>query len=311
MQFKKVVILSLISLLVVGYSERGLANDTLRIESYLNSKKIKAEKTFEGIFYAINTEGGGAQLRIGDFVKIRYVGKLLTGHVFDQSSKNEAFIFQLGYGQVIKGWDILFPKLKVGTKTTLYIPAELGYGSEGIGTIIPANTPLVFDIEIEAVMNAKQYNDQMRELEDSGRKELYRQVEERFLEDKKQINDYAIAHKLKMQRTESGISYTITKEGKGDNAKEGKTVVFNYEGYLLNDKKFGASKEKMPTTFKLGENKVMEGWEESFKYFNKGSEGYIIIPTRLAYDSLISENTQDEMPAHSVLVFKVQVLDIQ
>ena len=311
MQFKKIVILSLLAILVVGHSERGLANDTLRIETYLNSKKIKAEQTFDGIFYAINTEGGGAQLRIGDFVKIRYIGKLLTGQVFDQSPKNEAFIFQLGYGQVIKGWDILFPKLKVGTKTTLYIPAELGYGSEGIGTIIPANTPLVFDIEIEAVMNAKQYNDQMRELEDSGRKELYRQVEERFLEDKKQINDYAIAHKLKMQRTESGISYTITKEGKGDNAKEGKIVIFNYEGYLLNDKKFGASKEKLPTTFKLGENKVMEGWEESFKYFNKGSEGYIIIPTRLAYDSLISENTQDEMPAHSVLVFKVQVIDIQ
>jgi FKBP-type peptidyl-prolyl cis-trans isomerase len=311
MQFKKVVIFSLMSILVVGYSKRGLANDTLRIETYLNSKKIKAEKTFEGIFYSINTEGGGAQLRIGDFVKIRYVGKLLTGQVFDQSPQNEAFIFQLGYGQVIKGWDILFPKLKVGTKTTLYIPAELGYGSEGIGTVIPPNTPLVFDIEIEAVMNVKQYNEQMRELEDSGRKELYKQVEERFLEDKKQINEYAIAHKLKMQRTESGISYTITKEGKGDNAKEGKTVVFNYEGYLLNDKKFGASKDKLPTTFKLGENKVMEGWEEGFKYFNKGSEGYIMIPSRLAYDSLISENTQDEMPAHSVLIFKVQVFDIQ
>lgn len=308
MQIKKSFILPFIIISALGNCEKALASDTLRIETYLTSRKIKAEKSYQGMFYSVHTEGNGAQLKSGDFITINYTGKLLTGQVFDKSS--EPYTFQLGYGQVIKGWEMLLPTLKVGTKTTLYVPAELAYGSEGIGDIIPPNTPLVFDIEIKEVVSAQKYNEQLRALEDNGRKELYRQMEQKFLEDKKQINDYAISHKLRMNRTESGISYLITKEGKGDNCIDGKTITFHYEGFLLNDKKFHSSKDNKPVSFKMGTGKVMSGWEEGLQYFNKGSEGYLVIPSRLAAESLSSDEWKGIMPAKSVLVFKIQVLDI-
>ena len=286
------------------------ASDSLSIEGYLISKNIKAMKTREGIFYTVGTEGSGVLPRNGDYVKIRYVGKLLGGKKFDESPTNEPFIFQLGYRQVVQGWDIMIPNFKVGTKATLFMPAEFAYGKSGIGTVIPPNTPLIYDIEVEEVLGVKEYNSHMRNLEDSERKTFYQHIEDRFLQDKIKINDYAIAHKLKVQRTESGVSYIVTKEGRGENIKEGNLVTLNFEGYLLDDRMFESNKEK-PYTFKLGEEKVIEGLEDGLKFFNKDSEGFIIIPSKLAYSGTTIDDKKIPIPAHSNLIFKIQVIDIQ
>ena len=71
-------------------------SDSLNLENFLTSKNIKAEKTREGIFFTVDTEGSGAMPRQGDYVKLTYVGKLLDGKTFDESPKNDAFVFQVG-----------------------------------------------------------------------------------------------------------------------------------------------------------------------------------------------------------------------
>ncbi len=286
------------------------ANDTLNIENYLFSKHIKAEKTREGIFYTIYTEGVGVMPKDGDYVKIRYTGKLLDGKTFDESPINDPFIFQVGFQQVIQGWDIVIPKLKVGTKATIYVPAKYGYGTTGMGNVIPANSPLVYDLEIESVLSKESYNTHMRDLEDRERKAFYKKMDDEFLQDKVKINEYAIAHKLKVQRTESGLSYLITKEGKGERAKEGNLLIVSFQGYLLNDKLFESNNNK-PFTFKLGDGRVIEGWEEGLKLFNKGSEGYLLIPSKMAFGSISYEEGKIPVPPHSNLVYKIQVIDIQ
>lgn len=300
----------LILIFVLAAYQNSKASDSLSIEGYLVSKKIKALKTREGIFYTVDTEGKGALPQNGDYVKIRYVGKLLGGRKFDESPANEPYIFQLGNRQVVQGWDIMIPNLKVGTKATIYMPAEYGYGNTGIGTIIPPNTPLVYDIEVQEVMGAKEFTSHMIDLEDSERKAFYKSLDDRFLQDKIKINEYAIAHKLKVKRTESGISYLITKEGNGDNIKNGDNITMNYEGYLIDDKMFDSNKDK-PFTFKLDEQKIIDGWEEGLKLFNKGSEGYLMIPSKLAYGSSPLEEGKINIGANSILIYKVQIVDIQ
>jgi peptidyl-prolyl cis-trans isomerase A (cyclophilin A) len=93
--------------------------------------------------------GNGAEAARGDKVKVHYVGTLTSGKEFDSSKKrNEPFEFQLGAGEVIKGWDQGVAGMKVGGKRRLTVPASLGYGLRGSPPVIPANATLLFDVEL-------------------------------------------------------------------------------------------------------------------------------------------------------------------
>lgn len=82
-------------------------------------------------------------------VEVHYTGWLLDGTRFDASvDRNEPIKFNFDGGQVIKGWDIGLSTMKVGGKRRIIIPAELAYGERAMGNVIPANSMLVFDVEL-------------------------------------------------------------------------------------------------------------------------------------------------------------------
>ena len=96
--------------------------------------------------------GDGAEAVAGKKVTVHYRGTLLNGNVFDESYKRgEPFVFTLGVGQVIKGWDQGFAGMKVGGSRRLVIPADLGYGARGAGGVIPPNAALIFEVEMLGV----------------------------------------------------------------------------------------------------------------------------------------------------------------
>jgi len=96
--------------------------------------------------------GTGAEAVPGSTVSVNYVGALPDGTVFDASAKHGgAFSFPLGAGQVIKGWDQGVAGMKVGGKRTLIIPPGLAYGDRAMGSSIPANSTLVFEVELVGV----------------------------------------------------------------------------------------------------------------------------------------------------------------
>jgi FKBP-type peptidyl-prolyl cis-trans isomerase len=96
--------------------------------------------------------GTGDEAVAGKTVSVNYVGTLMDGKKFDSSyDRNQPFEFQLGAGQVIKGWDQGVAGMKVGGKRKLVIPPELGYGSQGAGDSIPPNSTLVFEVELLGV----------------------------------------------------------------------------------------------------------------------------------------------------------------
>ena len=96
--------------------------------------------------------GSGADARSGQKVSVHYTGWLTNGTKFDSSKdRNDPFVFPLGAGRVIKGWDEGVQGMKVGGKRKLTIPPALGYGARGAGGVIPPNATLVFEVELLGV----------------------------------------------------------------------------------------------------------------------------------------------------------------
>lgn len=94
--------------------------------------------------------GSGAPAAAGDTLTVHYIGTLENGQVFDNSyTRGEPFLFVLGAGRVIRGWDLGVVGMRVGGKRRLIIPPELAYGSQGSGSI-PPNATLNFEIELLA-----------------------------------------------------------------------------------------------------------------------------------------------------------------
>jgi len=111
------------------------------------------QTTASGLQYLDSVEGSGAEAVAGKRVKVHYTGWLyndgVQGAKFDSSKdRNDPFVFGLGAGMVIKGWDEGVAGMKVGGARTLIIPANLGYGARGAGGVIPPNATLKFDVEL-------------------------------------------------------------------------------------------------------------------------------------------------------------------
>ena len=99
------------------------------------------------------TVGTGATASAGQDVTVHYTGWLdqngAKGAKFDSSKdRGDPFVFPLGRGHVIKGWDEGVAGMKVGGKRQLTIPPEMGYGSRGAGGVIPPNATLIFEVEL-------------------------------------------------------------------------------------------------------------------------------------------------------------------
>ena len=96
----------------------------------------------------ITREGSGASPQSGANVTVEYKGYFKGGKVFDQSYGRKPFSFQVGVGQVIKGWDLGVLSMKKGEMATFYIKSDYAYGKRGAGGVIPGNTDLMFDVEL-------------------------------------------------------------------------------------------------------------------------------------------------------------------
>ena len=141
------------------------------IQSYLGAKtKLKADanlsigKKFmednkskpgvkvlpDGMQYIVMKEGTGAIPTLTDTVVTMYHGTLVDGSVFDSSvERNEPAEF--GVTQVIKGWTEALTMMKVGSKWKLFIPAELAWGDRAAGPKIPANSTVIFEVELLSI----------------------------------------------------------------------------------------------------------------------------------------------------------------
>lgn len=109
--------------------------------------------TESGLKYVDLEEGEGEPIAEGDAIAVHYTGWLEDGTRFDSSyGRGTPLGLMVGAGQVIPGWDEGLVGMRPGGKRQLVIPAELGYGEQGAGDVIPPGATLIFEIEIPESM---------------------------------------------------------------------------------------------------------------------------------------------------------------
>jgi len=228
--------------------------------------------------------GTGAVAASKNLVTINYTGYLRDETKVDKKgtkfeSSSAPFSFLLNVNSRIQGWDLGILGMKVGGKRTLFIPANMAWGKDGRkdnagNVLVPADTDVVYDIELTAVNAAPPAQTTQPAFE--AREEV--------------IGTGTLA------------------------AAAGHTLSVQYSGYLYNDSvtdkkglRFDTSRiTGTPLSVKLGENKVIQGWEKGLLGVKAGGKRTLIIPADLAYGS----NAQTNIPANSPLIFEVEVISV-
>ncbi|MCQ4272247.1 FKBP-type peptidyl-prolyl cis-trans isomerase [Pseudomonas kuykendallii] len=120
-----------------------------------NGKREGVTTTASGLQYEVLKKADGAQPKPTDVVTVHYEGKLIDGKVFDSSIERGTPI-DLPVNGVIPGWVEGLQLMHVGEKFKLYIPSELAYGAQSPSPMIPANSVLVFELELLAIKDPNQ-----------------------------------------------------------------------------------------------------------------------------------------------------------
>jgi FK506-binding nuclear protein len=117
------------------------------------ASQLGQQKTIQGgVIVKDLREGKGLEAKKGKTIQVYYVGRLKSNNKqFDACQSGKPFRFRLGAGEVIKGWDVGFDGMRVGGKRQIVVPPHMGYGSKRMGNDIPANSTLVFDVELKAI----------------------------------------------------------------------------------------------------------------------------------------------------------------
>ena len=151
---------------IIHNEARDIVNQYFaELEAKMNAENIEKGKAFlaenakregvvtlpSGLQYEVITEGTGIKPSANDQVKCHYEGTLIDGTLFDSSVKRgQPAVF--GVSQVIKGWVEALQLMPEGSKWKLYIPSELGYGSQQAGEMIPPYSTLIFEVELIKVI---------------------------------------------------------------------------------------------------------------------------------------------------------------
>jgi peptidylprolyl isomerase len=120
---------------------------------------------------------------------------------------------------------------------------------------------------------------------------------------------WAKAPESKYKTTDSGLTYAVLKEGKGDAIAPGKTAVMHYTGWLKDGgMKFDSSRDRgQPFSFGLGAGEVIAGWDEGVAGMKVGEQRQLVIPAKIGYGPM----GRDPIPGGATLVFDVELVKIE
>ena len=145
-----IVVVGILVFITINSKRVDYSNSKIAGEEQNNMQNAQQ---IEGVKIIILKEGNGDIAKSGDTVAMNYTGKLADGTVFDSNidpkfNHVQPFVFTIGVGQVIRGWDVGITGMKVGGKRILEINPDYAYGEAGAGGVIPPNATISFEVEL-------------------------------------------------------------------------------------------------------------------------------------------------------------------
>ncbi|WP_431045259.1 FKBP-type peptidyl-prolyl cis-trans isomerase [Streptomyces sp. P1-3] len=243
--------------------------------------------------------GRGPAAAKGDYIQVNYLGQIWdTGKVFDTTwdKGRKPFIFRVGAGEVVPGWDQGLAGKKTGSRVELAIPPKLGYGEQGRPPAIKGTDTMVFAVDVVGVFNSKsaahgskvaQDNKDLPKVGDNTDGKAPSVTVPKVAAPKKLVSSYVL-------------------EGDGPEVQETDTVLVQYKGVLWDGGKEFESTYANKDLAQFPLPRLVAGWRDGLKGKKVGSRVLLVMPPELGYGKEAKEN----IPANSTLVFAVDILAV-
>lgn len=271
------------------------------------------KKTDAGFEYEFFTKNDGKKPQNGDMVTLQLMlfGKSKGKDTLLQSTYQNPQPADIPYKT--EQADFLTKGLAMvseGDSFALYIPVDSLLRGNPLPPFIDPKSEARFSIKIIKIQSNDEYTKNMQKRMEEMQKEADKKTETQKPIDEELIKKYVADNKLDAKRTESGLYYVITTEGKGVNPKQGEQVATHYTGYLLSGEKFDSSLDRGQTLdFVHNAGQMIKGFDEGVALLKKGGKAILLIPSHLGYGAQGAANGQ--IPPYAVLKFDVELVDIK
>jgi FKBP-type peptidyl-prolyl cis-trans isomerase len=193
-------------------------------------------------------------------------------------------------------------------KASYAIGQQIGKGMKAQGLVVDASTIAAGISDVLADKPAQLTEPEMQEAIQKMREGLMNKQKKDGDDNLSKGKTYLDENKKKagVKVTPSGLQYEVVTEGKGNSPKATDTVKVHYKGTLIDGTEFDSSyKRNEPAEFPV--NGVIKGWTEALQMMKPGAKWKLTIPAELAY----GEAGRPSIPANSVLVFEVELLEVK
>ncbi len=279
-----------------------LLASALIVTTMYSCKENKYTKLKSGLEYMIvKDEKGDKKAAEGSIATLHILTKIGDSTLFDsrKNNNNEPVPAQIAKpqynGDLMEGLMLL----TAGDSAIFRVAADSIFRGGQMPPFVKTGDTVKFYVKMVTVKSMEEFQ-----------KEQDAEAAKQTGADEEIIKKYLVDNNITATKTTSGLYYSITQAGTGENAKPGQEVSMYYTGKLLDgttfdsnqDPKFGHTE---PFKFPLGKGQVIKGWDEGIALLNKGAKAKLIIPSPLAYGA----RGQKGIPPNSILVFDVQMIE--
>ncbi|MCG8309035.1 MAG: FKBP-type peptidyl-prolyl cis-trans isomerase [Cytophagales bacterium] len=286
--------------------DRQLRHDYETIEAYLDLNDIDADFSNYGFYYkALKKNDDGQQTEKDDILCFNYKISMLNEAVIDSatSTSGNIGIIKNDQDKIVPGiLRYAIAGMREGEKYQFFIPSVYAYGSYSYSKVISKQSNLVFEAELVEIRNST----------------IQKSIENDSIE------QYLAAHNLEgFTNPVAGIFYKKLESGSGENPQKGQIVKVSYSATYLDGSEFDSTEANKPISIEIGKKEMPEGFEAGIKLMQKGEKAIVIMRSDLGYgasraviprqvraDLIDKEYITEKILPYSVLVYEIELVDI-